>query len=106
MGWVRYIWDRNIELQRQVEAFEAERQKLATQQIQATSEVQKLHSQIEELKREGTRLQQQLKETQAPPTSAAPKAPSATSDDAAACQPVVDQLKQDCRRIRGERDQF
>ncbi len=104
MGRVRYTWARNVELKGKVEAFEAEWQELAVQQTQATSEMQKLRSQIEELKRDGVRLQQQLEEAQAPPPPAGLDVPSMASDDLAACRPVIDQLRQDCRRIRGERD--
>ncbi len=58
MGRVRDIWDRNVELQRQVETIETERKRLAAQQTQATSEIQNLHRQIEKLRREGMWLQQ------------------------------------------------
>ncbi len=87
-----------------MEALEAERQELTVQQTQATSEMQRLRSRIEELKREGMRLQQQLEEAQAPPPPARLNPPSTASDDSAVGGPVVDQLKQDCRWIRGERD--
>ncbi len=105
MGHVQYVWDLDIELQRQVATLETKRQRLATpQQTQTTSKIRGLHSRIEELEHKGTRLQQQLRETQAPAPPAITDTSNMASADKASHRHVVNQLGQDCRRLRGERN--
>ncbi len=97
MGRARYLWDSNADLKKKIAALETERQELTSQQTQTTSEMQRLHSRIEELRQEGTRLQQQLEEALIPPRPVGPEVPGAASDDSTVPGSKVDQLQQDCK---------
>ncbi len=101
MGRAHYLLDNNAELKKKIGAVETERQELAGQQTQTTSEMQRLRSRIEELKCEGERLRQQLEEARTPPPPARSDVPGAASDDSTFPESVVGQLRQDCKWIRG-----
>ncbi len=92
MGQVRYLWDSNAKLKKKIEALELKRQELANHQTQTTSEMQRLHERIEELKRKGMKLQQQLEEARTPLPPVGLDVPEAASNDSTIPESKVGQL--------------
>ncbi len=104
MGRARYLWDKNAELKKKMTALETERQELEDRQTQTKGEMRSLRRQIGELVGEGERPQQQLEEARAPPPAARPNTPEAAPDDSIEPGLVVDQLRQECKWVRAERE--
>ncbi len=80
MGWMRYLWERNIALQLQVRALTEEREDLVWRQTTDLETTLGLHNKVAELKQEMDQLQQQLTNLRAEPPAAAPASVSVASE--------------------------